>query len=184
MECAKIKSLLSEYMDKTLENDTAKEVKGHLLSCRECSNDYFLMKTIAQEMRSMERFKAPSNLLNRINLAVQKRPWYLRLPDFIPGSGGFRLPMEYLTLGATAILLFLIITGLYMDKPGAMRVAYNNSTFSDSGSTVSAPVELEFIPVRVKGSDTVSLDNLFSVSSGKALRNSELSDITEMMRLE
>jgi predicted anti-sigma-YlaC factor YlaD len=38
MECVKIKSLLSEYMDKALENDAAKEVKEHLLSCKDCSS--------------------------------------------------------------------------------------------------------------------------------------------------
>jgi hypothetical protein len=181
MECIKIKSLLSEYMDKTLENDTLREVKEHLLSCKDCSNDYFLIKSIAEEMKSMESYKAPSNLLNKVNMAIQKRPWYLRLPDFIPGSGGFRLPMEYVTLAATAMLVFFIFTSIYMDKPKNIMTADSGNSKTLSGSNRGNPVELEFIPVSGKGSDAVSSDNLFSVSSGKTSRDSQIPDIVKMM---
>jgi hypothetical protein len=170
-------------MDTVIDNDTAKEVKEHLLSCRECSSDYFKIKSIAQELNSMERYRAPSNLLNKVNMAIQKRPWYLRLPDFIPGSGGFRLPMEYVTLGATALLVFFIFTTIYMDKPNnIMTVADNNKTLS--GSNRGAPVELEFIPVSGKTSDTVSSDRLFSVSSGKGFNDSQIPDILKLNEMD
>jgi hypothetical protein len=179
MECLKIKSLLSEYMDKTLENDTQKEVKEHLLSCKDCSNEFFILKSIAENMKSMERFSAPSNLLNKVNLAIQKRPWYLRLPDFIPGSGGFRLPMEYVTLVATAVLVVFIFTSIYMDKPkNIMTVADNNKTLS--GLSRGNPIELKFIPVSGKGTDVVTSDKLFSVSSGQTFNDTKIPDILKM----
>jgi hypothetical protein len=180
MECIKIKSLLSEYMDKTLENDTQREVKEHLLSCKDCSNDYFLIKSIAEKMKSMESYKAPSNLLNKVNLAIQKRPWYLRLPAFIPGSGGFRLPMEYVTLAATAMLVFFIFTSIYMDKPKDVMTADSGNSKTRSDSNRGNPVDLEFIPVSGKGTDAVTSDNTFSVSSGQAFNDSKIPDILKM----
>ncbi|MBN1907450.1 MAG: zf-HC2 domain-containing protein [Deltaproteobacteria bacterium] len=184
MECAKIKSLLSEYMDKALVNDTAKEVKEHLLSCRDCSSEYFKLKSIAQDMNSMERYRAPSNLLNRVNMAIRKRPRYLRLPDFIPGSGGFRLPMEYVTLAATALLVVFIVTGIYMDKPKDIMIADSGSSKTFSVSNRGTPVELEFIPVSGKASDTVSSDKLFSVSSGKGFNDSQIPDILKIPEMD
>jgi hypothetical protein len=180
MECTKIKSLLSEYMDKALEHDMGREVKEHLLSCKECSNEFFLIKSITEEMNAMERYKAPSNLLNKVNIAIQKRPWYLRLPDFIPGSGGFRFPMEYLTLAATVMLVFFIVTSLYTDKSNKVMTVASGDNKALSGSNRGTPVELEFIPVSGKASDTVSSDKLYSVSSGKASNDSQIPDILKM----
>jgi hypothetical protein len=180
MECTRIKSLLSEYMDKTLENDTLREVKEHLLSCKDCSNDYFLIKSIAEEMKSMDSYKAPSNLLNKVNMAIQKRPWYLKLPGFIPGSGGFRLPMEYVTLAATAMLVFFIVTSLYTDKSNKVMTVASGENKAISGSNRGTPVDLEFIPVTGKESDTVASDKLYSVSSGKAFSDSQIPDILKM----
>ncbi|GEM_PF-2910964 len=190
MECVKIKSLLSEYMDKALENNAAKEVKEHLLSCRDCSSEYFKIKSIAQELNSMERYRAPSNLINKVNMAIQKRPWYLRLPEFIPGSGGFRLPMEYVTLAATAMLVVFIFTSIFMDRKKEIMIADSGSsrTVTDPDSPINSlsvkPLELEFIPVGIKGSDSVSSDNLLSVSSGKAHRDREPPDILKMMETD
>ena len=171
-------------MDKTLENDTQREVKEHLLSCKDCSNDYFLIKSIAEEMKSMESYKAPSNLLNKVNLAIQKRPWYLRLPDFIPGSGGFRLPMEYVTLAATAMLVFFIVTSLYTDKQNEVMTVASGENKALSGSSRGTPLELEFIPVSGKASDTVSSDKLYSVSSGKGFNDSQIPDMLKMTEMD
>jgi hypothetical protein len=187
MECVKIKSLLSEYMDKALENDAAKEVKEHLLSCKDCSSEYFKIKSIVQGLNSMERYRAPSNLLNKVNMAIRKRPWYL-LPDFIPGSGGFRLPMEYVTLAASALLVVFIVAGIFMDNPKDIMIADSDSKrVSVSAGTRGEPVEpveLEFIPVSLKGSGAISADNLFSVSSGKASRDPQMPDILKMMEMD
>ncbi len=184
MECIKIKSLLSEYLDKSLDNEGSREIKEHLLSCKDCSNEYYFLKSIAEELNSMERYRAPSNLLNKVNMAIQKRPWYLRLPDFIPGSGGFRLPMEYVTLAATAMLVFFILTSIYTDKSNKVMTVASGENRALSGSNRGTPVELEFIPVNGKTSDTVSSDKLFSVSSGKGFNDSQIPDMLKIPEMD
>ncbi|MBN2417853.1 MAG: zf-HC2 domain-containing protein, partial [Deltaproteobacteria bacterium] len=116
MECNKIKSLLSEYLDKTLQSDLNRDVKEHLLSCKECSNEFFLMKSISDQLSGMERLKAPNYLLNRVNKAVTSPSWYSKLFDFIPGSGGFKAPMEFATMATAAILVLLIFFNINIEK--------------------------------------------------------------------
>ncbi len=185
MECNKIKSLLSEYLDKALDSDLNRDVKDHLLSCKECSNDFFHMKTIAKEMKEMERLKAPDNLLSRVNQTILERPWYLKLLDFIPGSGGFRLPMEYVTLAATAVLVFFIFTSIYNDKPENVKTAMSDNqkllTGRNSIKFDEESLDLEFIPVSGNESGVLSSDNIFSVSRGQNRLDTQSNDILKMI---
>ena len=178
MECDKIKGLLSEYLDKTLQSDLSRNVKEHLLSCKDCSNEFFIMKSIAGELADLERIKAPNYLLNRVNQAVMTRSWFARLFDFIPGSGGFKLPMEFVTLATTALLVFLIFTNIHVDQPENAMMAESGAKKSlssgETGSSINTaePVRLDFIPVNRKQSETLNSDNVISVASGQHQDNS------------
>jgi protein-arginine kinase activator protein McsA len=81
MECAKIKSLLSEYMDKAFDNDTVKEVKEHLLSCKDCSREYFNLNPL-QRVSSMERYRPFKSSISQHCYPKS----CIRLPDYIPGQ--------------------------------------------------------------------------------------------------
>ncbi len=173
MECEKIKSLLSEYLDKTLGNDEARDVKEHLLSCKNCSNDFFIMKSITGELAELEKAKAPAYLLNRINLAVKARPWYAKLLDFIPGSGGFRLPMEFVTFTATAALVLMIFSNIHIDQDGKTIIAESGipqTTDIQAQSTDSSPLQLNFIPAG-SHADMLDSQNVISVGSGPSSGN-------------
>ncbi len=178
MECDKIKGLLSEYLDKALRSDLSRNVKEHLLSCKDCSNEFFIMKSISGELADLERIKAPNYLLNRVNQAVTSRSWFARLFDFIPGSGGFKLPMEFATLATTALLLFLIFTNINVDQPeNAMMAASGtkkslSSAESKSSPSAAVPVSLDFIPVNKKRSEALNSDDVISVASGQRQGNS------------
>ena len=174
MECTKIKSLLSEYLDKSLQSDLSREVKEHLLSCKKCSNEYFLMKSIAEELAGLERIKAPKYLLNRVNQTVNSRSWFARLFDFVPGSGGFKVPMEFVTLATTAVLVFLIFTNIHVDQnvntmvadSGTQKNLFRSKT--DERINSGGPVRLNFIPVNT---GTLSSDSVIYDASGQPSRS-------------
>ena len=185
MECNKIKSLLSEYLDKTLRSDLGRIVNQHLLSCKTCSNEFFLMKSIAGELGDLERLKAPNYLLNRVNKAVKTRPWFAKVLDFVPGSGGFKLPMEFVTLATTVALVFLIFANIHVDKNENPLVAESGveKTFSNndynSKAVSTGPVRLDFVPV--SDSKTLSSENVFWDGSGRNSGSSAPSDMGDMI---
>ena len=146
MECNKIKSLLSEYLDRTLQSDLSRDVKEHLLSCKDCSNEFFLMKSIADELTDLERIKAPSYLLNRVNQAIASPSWLSKIFDFIPGSGGFKAPMEFVTLATTVVLVFLIFSNIYIERKENVMVADSGRHNTVMSQESRGPVRLEFIP--------------------------------------
>lgn len=176
MECKKIKSLLSEYLDKTLENDLKKSVKDHLLLCKNCSNEYFLIKTVVSKITSLEKVKAPTYLLNRVNQAIQSPSWLKRLLDFIPGSGGFKLPMEFVTLATTIALLFLIFSNIHVDKHDNTMVADTDSQ-SNTGTITGGthPVQLDLFFKDKQNSKTLSSKNIVTVGRGASNRSNSSS---------
>ena len=196
MECNEIKSLLSEYLDKTLQNDLSMDVKEHLLSCKNCSNEFFLMKSITEELADLERFKAPNYLLNRVNQAVTSPSLLSRILDFIPGSGGFKVPMEFVTLATTVVLVFLIFTNIHFDNNENTMIARPGSHENAINDKPNGPVRLDFIPAtsseyaipdaRVPSSDNTDPSDLFDMieKDMPVLHQDNLiSDLQEMILL-
>ncbi|MGD9159219.1 MAG: zf-HC2 domain-containing protein [Desulfobacteraceae bacterium] len=162
MECNKIKSLLSEYLDKTLRNDLSRDIKEHLLSCKNCSNEFFLMKSIKGELAGLEKIKAPNYLLNRVNQAVASPSWFSKILDFIPGSGGLKVPMEFVTLATTVVLVFLIFTNIHVGNNENVMVTDSGGQKAVMGRESNGPVPLDFIPVVSTKSGTLPSENVIS----------------------
>ena len=171
MDCNKTKSLLSEYLDRTLQNDLNRDVKEHLLSCKDCSNEFFLMKSITRELSGLERIKAPNYLLHRVNQAVTSPSWLSKILDFIPGSGGFKVPMEFVTLTTTVALIFLIIANINVDKNENIMVADSGRHETSINSDSNRAVRLDFIPEANIKSGSSSSENVVYGSSGQPSGN-------------
>jgi len=184
MECKKIESLLSEYLDRTLQSDLSRDVKEHLLSCKNCSNDFFLMKSITGELAGLERIKAPNYLLNRVNQAVTSPSWFRKILDFIPGSGGFKVRMEFVTLATTVALVFLIFSNIYFDKNKNVMTADSGRDKNGMNEESSGPVRLNFVPSGSYTSGTLSSEKAISVARGGSSDNYEklISDLMKMIR--
>ena len=158
-------------MDKALHSDLSRDVKEHLLSCKDCSNEFFQMKSISDELAGLERIKAPSYLLNRVNQAVTSPSWLSKIFDFIPGSGGFKAPMEFVTFAATAVLIFLIFSNINIEKNKNVMVADSGRQNNVMSSESSRPYRLEFIPdaSTILQASSADMDNdVVSVARGRA----------------
>ena len=169
MDCEKIQAVLSEYLDRTLNNDLNRTIKEHLLGCKECGDVYFSMKSLVEELSDLERIKAPDGFLNSVNQAIDKRSWFKNTFNIF---SGFKIPMEFATLATTAVLIVLIFTNLQPDKNDSSRTQVQDQTQTSINTTVSgtSPVDLDFYINR----KNVSIDNALTVGSGSHLRSNDI----------
>jgi len=116
MECAKIRHLLSEYLDGTLDAGTMALVQEHLSSCNDCEQALDSLQTLVQELGNMEHLKAPDDFLEQIHARTAKRfdlsAWARAM--LIPFR--VRIPYRFATVAAMAILIFFIIHTPELEK--------------------------------------------------------------------
>lgn len=179
MDCEKIQAVLSEYLDRTLNNDLNRTVRDHLLECKNCGSVYFSMKSMVEELSELEKIKAPEGFLNSVNQAVESRSW---LKDTFSIFSGFKIPMEFVTLTTTAVLIALIFTSLQSDKNDAgitskssrIETTLENAPVQMINST--DPVDLDFYIHSKKENKHLSSDNVLTVGSGSHLKNNDITD--------
>ena len=87
MECAKIKDLLSEYIDGTLDAQTKALIDEHLLACPKCNEELASLKTLIRELGSVESFKAPDDFLEELHERLEPRVSFRKIMRilFVPG---------------------------------------------------------------------------------------------------
>lgn len=182
MDCEKIQTFLSQYLDKELDEDLRKKVRDHLLVCKACGNAYFSMKSVVEELESLEKIKAPDDFLDSVKQAVDKRSWFKNIFNIF---SGYKIPMELVTLATTAILIFLIFTNLRPDKNDSSRILDPGQiqTASESSSDLiingTKPVSLDFYINDIKESKHVASDNVVTVGSGKNFSQTDIPDFFE-----
>lgn len=107
MNCAKVKGLLSPYVDGLLESSLREEVERHLSTCPDCSKELASWRSLVEELRSLEKVQAPDNFLEgvhrRLEGGVSFGKWLHRLllPEGRKLSWG---------LAGVVIVAFLVIT--------------------------------------------------------------------------
>jgi hypothetical protein len=131
MECAKIKDLLSEYIDGTLDAQTKALIDEHLLACPKCNEELASLKTLISELGSVESLKAPDDFLEKLHERLEPRFSFRKIMHmlFVPGRikiplerilfvpGRIKIPLEFATATAMAVLIFSI---LYIQEPEKM----------------------------------------------------------------
>ena len=117
MECAKIKDLLSECIDGTLDAQTKALIDEHLLTCTECNEELALLKTLIRELGSVESFKAPDDFLEKLHERLEPRFSFRKIMRILFVPGRIKIPLEFATATAMAVLIFSI---LYIQQPEKM----------------------------------------------------------------
>lgn len=117
MECAKIKDLLSEYIDGTLDAQTKALVDEHLLVCPECNEELASLETLISELGSVESIKAPDDFLEKLHERLEPRVSFRKIMRILFVPGRIKIPLEFATATAMAVLIFSI---LYIQQPEKM----------------------------------------------------------------
>ena len=114
MECAKAKDLLSEYIDGTLDVQTKAHIDKHLLACPLCKEELLSLKELVKELGSLESFKASDDFLEKLHERLEPRFSFRKIVQILFIPGRIKIPLEFATATAMAILVFSII---YIQQP-------------------------------------------------------------------
>ena len=95
MECTKIKELLSEYIDQSLDIKTNEIVKEHLSSCKICSKELAVLENCISNVSSLKQVLAPVDFLQKVHQRIERRFEFERIMRklFVPAK--IKIPLEF-----------------------------------------------------------------------------------------
>jgi hypothetical protein len=75
MLCKKVLSLLSEFFDGVLDDDTSVQVSQHLGQCIRCRKEFNSLSALHNRLSSLDRVQAPEYLHSLVQHRLAKEPW-------------------------------------------------------------------------------------------------------------
>ncbi|MEW6087011.1 MAG: zf-HC2 domain-containing protein [bacterium] len=119
MNCREIKNLLSDYVDNMLSHKERDIVEKHLFTCKDCRDEYESLKLCIDEIKSLERVKAPLNISEKIHERLESRTKIKLLIDklFLPFY--IKIPLEV----AALFLIALLIKNIYKHPIPEIQIA-------------------------------------------------------------
>lgn len=108
MECIKIKELLSEYIDGTLDEQRKALVEGHLATCKACSKELVSLKAYAKQMASLKRTEAPEDFLKSVHERIERRFQFEKIVRALFFPARIKIPLEVTAIAATVVLAIFV----------------------------------------------------------------------------
>jgi hypothetical protein len=186
MECDRVKKLLSEYIDQTVDKPTKMFIEEHLKHCKDCNYEYISLKAMVKELGSMGSVEAPNYLLDKIHERIEANSLEGRTGFFSFFPSWSRIPMELLAMGLTAVLILVIfnmiqpesrtmITAPAKDTTGLVReteIGLEETRGDSTGSTNRAikeiaPIQLTLLLETKPIPIPLPSENLRLIVSGK-----------------
>jgi len=117
MECVRVKELLSEYIDDTLDQETRKTMEKHLSTCKGCSEELASLRSLVEELGSLEKVKAPADFLEQLHDRLEAPSGFTRIVRklFVPFH--VKIPLELATATLLAVLVFSVFNTQLTEKP-------------------------------------------------------------------
>ena len=108
MECVRVKELLSEYIDETLDQETRKAVEKHLSTCDGCAEELASLRSLVKELNSLEKVKPPVDFLEQLHERLDAPSGFTRIVRklFVPFH--VKIPLELATATLLAVLVFSV----------------------------------------------------------------------------
>ena len=130
MECADIKELLSDYIDGALDPQTRAIVEEHLPGCEGCREELMSLKTLIQDLRSLDAVKAPSDFLEKVHERIEGRSRFLKIIHMFFVPMRIKIPLQFATVAATAVLVFIVFNIMQpakeiIEEPSLSRLIKN-----------------------------------------------------------
>jgi anti-sigma factor RsiW len=108
MECPEIKSLLSEYIDGTLDAETKELVDQHVLTCGHCRKELASLRALVQELGSLESVEPPKDFLVQLHKRLDKRSRFSILVRSLFLPFRIKIPLQVAGAVAMAVLVFSV----------------------------------------------------------------------------
>jgi len=109
MNCSEIKELLSEYVDGVLDVKTKALVDEHLSTCKDCRQELASLKTLVNELGSLESVAPPGDFLKELHERMERRSWFSKILRSLFVPMRLKIPLEFAGAAAMAILVFSLL---------------------------------------------------------------------------
>lgn len=109
MNCDEIKGLLSEYVDGVLDVKTKALVDEHLSTCKDCEQELASLKTLVNELGSLESVAPPKDFLNQLHKRMERRSPFSKIMRTLFVPMRVKIPLEFAGAAAMAILVFSLL---------------------------------------------------------------------------
>jgi len=147
MNCKQFLSVHSQYIDGTLDKDTAKEVCAHLKECPACRRIHAEEKALVRVLHTLDDVPVPENLAENILAAVKQGPKKEQKVFLLPRF--FRSWQPY-SLAAACMLIFTIMysqTDHKLNMLNDVNVYTVAPRSADKASLPNLPASLPEVPV-------------------------------------
>ena len=109
MKCARVKAVLSEYIDGALDKEIGKEIDKHISRCPTCKEEFVAMRSLVEELRSLEQVKAPDDFLEKLHERTKPGFSLRRIMSVLFVPGRVKLPLEFASAVTVAILILFML---------------------------------------------------------------------------
>jgi len=109
MNCGEIKELLSEYVDGVLDGETKALVDEHLSTCKDCEEELASLKTLVNELGSLESVAPPGDFLDQLHERMEQPSWFSKILRTLFVPMRLKIPLEFAGAVAMAILVFSLL---------------------------------------------------------------------------
>ena len=146
MECVRVKELLSEYIDDTLDHETRKTVEKHLSTCKGCAEELASLRSLVEELGSLEKVKPPADFLEQLHERLEAPSGFTRIVRklFVPFH--VKIPLELATATLLAVLVFSLFHTQMTEKPMIQTPLEQKAMESASAPTARIPARTSPLP--------------------------------------
>ena len=113
MNCAEVQKYLSDFLDKSLDNERARAIEDHLAACSRCSEEMASLAECQRLVSGLPAVELPSGFTNRVMARVREaaNPPSLWERLFLPLQ--IKIPLQ-----ATAVVLIAVLAAyIYQKEP-------------------------------------------------------------------
>jgi len=141
MECAQIRSLLSEYADGVLDAQNRDIVQKHIQTCKSCAQEFSELKAVIKELNALQKIKASDDLLQKVHERIERRDEFEGIMRRLFSPAKIKLPAEIAGVLVTAVIVIGFFHVLNQDQ----RLPEQFSFHKTPEKLKSGPVELAFV---------------------------------------
>jgi hypothetical protein len=143
MECARVKELLSEYIDGSLDAQVGAAVRDHVSICNDCKEELASLSAMVEELGSLEPVKAPADFLEKIHERMEPRLRLYRIIRklFVPFH--IKIPLELAAAATMAILVIAVLNIQQTEKIAQIPKVATYQKAAEEPSVVGLKPELK-----------------------------------------
>jgi hypothetical protein len=111
LECTRVRELISEYIDDTLDAEARAAVEEHVSACMGCKEELTSLSALVDELGSLGPVKAPGDLLEKIHERLDLGYGFHRIVRklFVPFR--IKIPLEF----AGAVVVAILVVAVFLN---------------------------------------------------------------------